>query len=536
VKGAGTLTVSGTGSLLVGGTFPAFSGINTFSAGSTVTFNGSGSQTIPANNYFNLISSGTGARILASSGIVGVSGTFTPGTNTYTNTGSTVSFNGAGQTVPALNYNNLNLASATTGITLAGSGIIGISGTFTLPVVPATITGSTIQFNGSGQTVPAYNYNNLDLSAATTAITLAGSGTVGVAGAFTAPGAITQTVTGSTVSFNGSNQTVPAFNFYNLNLASATAGITLVNGGTIGIAGSFTAPLVPVINTGNTINFNGTVSQTIPAINYTNLTSSNTGPRVLPSSGIIGISGSFIPGTNSYTITGSTIQFNGDSQSVPAFNYNNLNLASATTGIAFAGTGTTGIAGAFTVPAVPVTIGTSTISFNGASQTVPVFNYYNLKLGSATTAITLASGTIGIGGTFTVPGAITQTTAGNTIQFTGASQIVPAFNYGNLDLSLAQTAITLSATGTIGIGGTITLPGFTPIITGGTINFNGPLAQTIPVLPYNNLFLSNAGTKTFSGAFSITGALNISGSAVADLGSYSSTANSCCTNVGLIPS
>ena len=77
-----------------------------------MNFNGAGAQTIPAFDYNNLTSSSTGARTLASSGTVGVAGTFTPGTNTYTITGSTVDFNGAGaQTIPAFDYNNLTSSS-----------------------------------------------------------------------------------------------------------------------------------------------------------------------------------------------------------------------------------------------------------------------------------------------------------------------------------------------------------------------------------------------------------------------------------------
>ena len=58
-------------------------------------------------------------------------GAFTPGTNTYTITGSTINFNGAGaQTIPAFNYNNLT-SSSTGARTLAGAGTIGVAGTFT---------------------------------------------------------------------------------------------------------------------------------------------------------------------------------------------------------------------------------------------------------------------------------------------------------------------------------------------------------------------------------------------------------------------
>src|SRR6185369_3974385 len=130
--------------------------------GSTVDFNGSGAQTIPAFNYNNLTSSSSGARTLAGSGTIGIAGTFTPGTNSYTITGSTINFNGAGaQQVEAFNYNNLT-SSSSGARTLESSGTIGIAGTFTPGTNSYTVTGSTIDFNGSSaQQVEAFNYNNL---------------------------------------------------------------------------------------------------------------------------------------------------------------------------------------------------------------------------------------------------------------------------------------------------------------------------------------------------------------------------------------
>src|SRR5439155_152633 len=143
-----------------------------------------------------------GARTLASSGTVGVAGTFTPGTNAYTITGSTVNFNGA-EIERASAMENNNLTSSSTGArTLASSGTVGVAGTFTPGANTYTITGSTVDFNGAGaQTISAFNYNNLT-SSSTGARTLASSGAVGVAGTFT-PGTNAYTVTGSTVNFNG---------------------------------------------------------------------------------------------------------------------------------------------------------------------------------------------------------------------------------------------------------------------------------------------------------------------------------------------
>src|SRR6185369_2450825 len=331
----------------------------------------------------------------------------------------------AGQNVLAFNYGNLTFSNQNK--VLASTGTIGIAGVFTPgTAVGHTITGSTINFNGAGpQTIPAFNYNNLTSSNAG-ARTLANTGTVGVAGAFT-PGGNTYTITGSTIDYNGSGaQTISAFNYNNLT-SSSTGARTLVNGGTIGIAGVFTPGTNPYTITGNTINFNGAGAQNIPAFNYFNLISSNSGSRTLPNTGTVGIAGGFTPGTNAYTITGSTIDFNGSiPQSIPAFNYNNLTSSNTGTRI-LANAGTIGVAGVFTPGTNTFTITGSTIDFNGTgAQTIPAFNFNNLT-SSQTGARTLAnSGSIGIAGVFT-PGTNVYTITGSTVVFNGTSaQTLPS--------------------------------------------------------------------------------------------------------------
>lgn len=89
----------------------------------TVNYSGTGAQTIGAYSFYNLTSSSSGARTLASTGTISISGVFTKGTNSYTTTGSTVSFNGTGaQDIPALNvpYNNVEVEGGGTK-TLAGN-------------------------------------------------------------------------------------------------------------------------------------------------------------------------------------------------------------------------------------------------------------------------------------------------------------------------------------------------------------------------------------------------------------------------------
>src|SRR5439155_23162063 len=275
-------------------------------------------QNVLAANYGNLTFSDF-SKTLASSGTIGIAGTFTPGAAaSHTITGSTLSFDGAGsQTIPAFNYQNLT-STGSGARTLASSGTVGVAGVFTPGTNAHTITGSTLGFNGAGsQTIPAFSYQNLT-SSSSGARTLASSGTVGVAGAFT-PGTNTYTIAGSTLDFNGAgSQTIPAFNY--LNLTSSSAGArTLASSGTIGVAGAFTPGTNVYTITGSTVSFNSASAQTIPAINYNNLTSTSTGGRTLASSGTIGIAGTFTVGTNVYTTTGSTLDYNGSSsQTMPS--------------------------------------------------------------------------------------------------------------------------------------------------------------------------------------------------------------------------
>ncbi len=162
--GTAALTLNAGGTLKIGGTntLPSFSSYSV-DAASTVEYSGTGSQTIAIQNYGNLTSSSSGARILPP-GTVGIAGTFTPGTNSYTTTGNTVSFNGSsGQTIAAFNYNNLT-STGTGNRTLASSGTIGVAGTFTPGTNSYTVTGSTVNFSGSSQAVPQFAFNHLTLS------------------------------------------------------------------------------------------------------------------------------------------------------------------------------------------------------------------------------------------------------------------------------------------------------------------------------------------------------------------------------------
>lgn len=75
--------------------------------GGTVAYNSSAAQTIVTGNYYDLDGTG-GDRTMSPDGTIGIADIFTVGAGAYTVTNSTVDFNGSGdQTIPAFTFYNL---------------------------------------------------------------------------------------------------------------------------------------------------------------------------------------------------------------------------------------------------------------------------------------------------------------------------------------------------------------------------------------------------------------------------------------------
>ena len=346
------------------------------------------------------------------------------------------------------NGNGVNLATGTAtvnGLLTLSLGALGV-GNQTLVLNDGSSVGSgsitsnptgTVNYNqtGDGQNVRAFNYGNLTFSNFNKV--LEPTGTIGIAGVFTPGTAVGHTISGSTVNFNGTGaQTVPAFNFNNLTISGARGvnNVTLVNGGTIGVSGIFN-PIATFsggnyIVTNNTVDFNGSGPQTIPAFNYFNLTSSNVGARTLANSGIIGIASVFTPGTNAYTVTGSTVSYNGTSPQTlpttftPYFNLTSNNAA-----------GVTGFAGLTVQALLRVQTGTFTSS--------STYNNVQIDVG-ATLAGTNAT-TINVSGNWTNNGTFTANT--NTVNFNGsAAQVIggtATTTFNNLTIANAGAGVSL---------------------------------------------------------------------------------------------
>jgi hypothetical protein len=152
------------------------------------------------------------------------------------------------------------------------------------------------------------------------------------------------------VYFRGASpQTIPSFTYNNIQFSGAglktLSGTTAVNGAltinsaselnlgasVLTLAGSGT----PLVNQGtftcgtSTVNYTNAISAVITAVDYYNLNGTG-GGRTFSTSADIGIAGTFTPGGGAYTVSGSTVDFNGTgNQDIPTFTFNKLIVSNA---------------------------------------------------------------------------------------------------------------------------------------------------------------------------------------------------------------
>ncbi|RYZ24027.1 MAG: hypothetical protein EOO16_02365, partial [Chitinophagaceae bacterium] len=550
----GAVTVNGTlkcghTSGLFDGTFAGTPAL-TLGVASTVEFYGSTYQVINVRDYANLVISGNrgGAYLNIAAGTINIAGTFThSATNAnYNNDNTVIRYQGIGQAIAVFPYFGLDLTGAT-GVQFP-SGTVKIRGAFTPGSTTAAPQG-TINFCGNGQTVPAFSFTSLDLSNANS-VQFSTTGTIAISGSFV-PGWTSSATAGSTIRFNGSNQAVPAFGYYHLDLTGAT-GTTFAttNYPGIDISGTFTPGNITTATSGSYFNFKGS-NQVVPAFNYHNLSLAGASGTTF-SPGTVGIAGAFNSGSIAGTSQG-TIRFTGSGQSLTSnFNFFNLDLTGASN-ISFTNY-TLGIGGTFTPGAVSSAGTNYTINFTGSGQTVPAFSYYNLSLAGAT-APGFADGIISIGNSFNA-GSVTNITQG-TIRFTGSSPSIPAITYWGLDISSPGNVYlaggqtwTINGPFTTGTGTTINLSPWAPTTfnIAGSLNYGAAGGQSLQYLTLNltnsgtmsglgsgtmpNITIASDATRTLTGNFNITsgstltvnGTLNAAGFALG--GGGATTVNS----------
>jgi hypothetical protein len=295
------------------------------------------------------------------------------------------------------------------------------------------------------------------------------------------------------------------------NALSVSGNMTLTNG-RFNTAAAFPAVSGTINVAGGTVGFTGSIAQTIPAYNYHNLTSSSTGGRTLANSGTIGITGTFTSGTNTYTIAGSTIDLNGSgAQSIPAINYNNLTLSNA--GVKTFDAGTTGIAGTLSITGTAIAKATTnfaTVNYNGsANQTITPMTYYGLDISSTggtvsgttpvLTNFSMNSGTVNLNAsTLTIPGTTTCTTGtinNGTVTATGMKTIFSGTKFGAV---VHATSDSLYLNGsTFNNTAILTKIGASNIVCSGGNVFNDTV--TIANDSIGNFTLGNIAPDTFNG-------------------------------------
>lgn len=197
----------------------------------------------------------------------------------------------------------LNMSASTT-LTISGGITFGGSATASLDC------SSTINMVNPGTiNVPALNYGNLNLTGGPRV--LPNGGTVGICGSYTQGSPMT--VTGNTVNYNGtSTQTISAGLYNNLTISNNRGGATVtLASGTITVGGALNPTLTNYVAsvTGNTIDFSSSSAQNIPAFIYGSITNTGNGNRTWAGSGVIEVRGNFTPGTGTHTITGSTFRY-----------------------------------------------------------------------------------------------------------------------------------------------------------------------------------------------------------------------------------
>ena len=466
----GTMDVSANATLVIQNTsLPTF---GTLATTSTVNYASASSQTITAVNYGNLSNSNNGARVLASSGTIGVAGIYTPTSGAVTTTGSTLNYNGTvAQTVAASSYNNVT-ASNPAGCTTSGAVVL--SGIFNVNENLVVGAGSTLTINSTGSATIAsgkiftvhatgtIQYNSSSLFATSNVgSTLTVNGTyVHNANANNIPQINTTWASGSLlkVGDGGSNitTTIPL-------LPASVGGSVIWNTPGLTTSGPFVQSTTPTISGNLTIMSTGSAS-------LVNITNAST--RTLTIGGDLSITGGkyFIAANHASPIASQTNVSGNISISGGDFRISN-NITGTGTGALNAGGNISHTAGVFGNTSGAIT---GTLTMNGSTaQTLSTTGFLdvvpltinNASGVTANTDITvgdlkLTNGTLAIGSTTcSISGALTRTsgnisaTAG-TVVFSGSSaQSIPS---GTFSTNIKNLTVNNAAGITIGSNVTVT--------------------------------------------------------------------------------
>jgi hypothetical protein len=267
------ITINSTGTLNIAGSFTGGGAAGlSFAVGSTVNFNRSGVQTIPAYNYQNLSISGSNTKTAAGSLSVGGVLTVAPG-NT-------------------LDMSSFDLSGSA--LTTSGTGLFTTSSTSASPLPTGRTWSFNVDYKAIGnQTVAAGTYQGFSVDGGGTK---SASGNLTLNG-FTVIGANTTLDMGTSSLLQGTPTTIINLGTIKTSVPTSTSSTPLPSGRNWGASG--------------TIEYAGTAAQTAMAGTYHNLTVSGGGTKT--ASGNISVGGTLTltdgkvnTGTNTLTLTNAT--------------------------------------------------------------------------------------------------------------------------------------------------------------------------------------------------------------------------------------
>ncbi len=478
------------------------SGTVTFSAGCIVEYSSTTVNQTVSNSYTysTLIISGTGTKSLAGN-LPSLNATLSTSGNILVNSG-----------VFDLLTFTANRGTTVVGgeINVANSATLKIGGTNTFPSNYNTKTlnlNSTVEYNGTNQTVTALTYGNLILSSSSGAVTKTMPGT-----AFTIEGNFTSSIgSGTSVSFTSASNiiingtvTIGASTTFNGSSNSHTVRGSWINNGT------YTGSTGTVIFDGASTGISGSGTH-----NFNNLTFSSTGITAAAST-TINVSGNLTTtGAGQFTHnTGGLLTMTGSSKTITGTGIilNDLTVSgTVTTNASFTVNSNLAVSGSFSASS-------GTVTMPGTSKTISGAGTIGFSALAITGSITTASSfsvslLLDISGTFSA-------TAG-TATFTGSSALTGTANLYNVTIN--GTSLQLSSSSVLGIANTFTITAGTLNVTStapNTVNFNGTGAQSVNAITYHHLTLSNGNTKAAAGGITVNGNLTIASSTTFNGGSY----------------
>jgi len=277
------------------------------------------------------------------------------------------------------------------------------------------------------------------------------------------------------------------------------------------------------------LTINGTLTFSVSSPNSLKVVDvSGTGTLTL-GTGHIAISGSFNPTTlTSFTVSTGRVEFTGaNAQTIPAASYYDLHITGArTTNDVTLESGSIVIGNVLDSSGVTFSTGkvvpdaTNAVVYAGSSpQSVANIPYQNLVISNTATAT--FSGNHFISGDLDTTTATVLTLTGSTVSFDGMG---PQLIQGNIpfhtiSIDGAHTGNPVIFLGIMGVSGSFNVNDMTAGLglLGTTFDYNGPGAQTVAPLPYDNLTISaRSETVTFP-----TGTVSVAGVLTADVVSTS---------------